>query len=71
MQQAIADGKIRSDLDIEQIVISINMFCFSTFSNIYTVSHLLGRDLSQKAELDKRAAHITDIITEYIFKGAE
>ena len=71
LQQAIADGKIRSDLDVEQIVISINMFCFSTFSNIYTVSHLLGRDLLQKAELDKRAAHITDIITEYIFKGAE
>lgn len=71
LREAVDDGKIRADLDVDQIVLSINMFCFSTFSNIYTVSHLLGKDLSQKAELDKRAAHITDIITEYIFKGAE
>lgn len=71
LRKAVDEGKIRADLDVDQIVLSINMFCFSTFSNIYTVSHLLGKDLSQKAELDKRAAHITDIITEYIFKGAE
>lgn len=69
LQGAVADGHIRAELDIEQIIISMNMFCFSAFSNIYTVSKLLGKDLSQKTELDKRAVHISDVICGYIFKG--
>lgn len=71
LENGISEGKIRPDLDVEQVVISVNMFCFSAFSNVYTVSRLIGRDLSQKKELDKRAEHITSIITDYIFAEKE
>jgi len=59
-------GIFRKDLDIDQTVLSLNMFCFSSFSNIYTVSKLLKKDLSTEAELTKRAEHIADVITKYI-----
>ena len=48
---------MRKDLNIEQTAMSINMFCFSAFSNINTISKLHDKDLSIKAELEKRADH--------------
>ena len=65
----IQKGIIRSDIDAYNTAMSINMFCFSAFSNVHTISALLGKDLSITEELKKRAEHITDIFTKYISKG--
>ncbi len=63
---AMEKGKIRRNLDIDQTVVSINMFCFSAFSNVHTLSRLLSRDLVCEIELRKRAAHIADVLIRYI-----
>ena len=67
LHKGIKSGVVRSDLDVEQTVMSMNMFCFSAFSNSNTVSKLLGKDLSAREELDKRANHIADVLIKYIF----
>lgn len=68
LNKGIESGALRSDLDVDQTVISLNMFCFSAFSNIHTISKLLNVDLSTKAEYEKRASHIEDILINYICK---
>lgn len=68
LRKGIKKGVIRKDLDIEQTIISFNMFCFSAFSNVYTISKLLGKDLSTKEELEERSIHITEVLLKYIFE---
>lgn len=66
--KGIEKGIIRSDIDIEQTAMSFNLFCFSAFSNVHTISKLLKKDLYTKEELRKRAEHIADIFTDYTIK---
>ncbi len=67
--KGIEKGVIREDLDVEQTAMSFNLFCFSAFSNIHTISKLLKKDLNTKEELHKRAHHIADVLTHYTIKG--
>ncbi len=66
LRKGMEQGIFRKDLEIEEMVLSINMFCFSYFSNIYTMSHIMGADFSGKEEMDKRCEHVTEIILKYI-----
>ena len=66
LRQGVDSGMIRTDLDIEQTAMSMSMFCFSAFSNIHTMSKLLGRDLNAQSEMQKRAEHVADVLTKYI-----
>lgn len=65
LNKGIEKGVIREDLDVEQTAMSFNLFCFSAFSNIHTVSKLLKKNLNTKKELKKRAEHIADVLTKY------
>ena len=67
--KGIEKGVIREDLDVEQTAMSFNLFCFSAFSNIHTISKLLKKDLNTKEELQKRAHHIADVLNHYTIKG--
>ena len=62
----IQNGTFRSDLDVENAVLSINMFCFSYFSNIHTMSHLLQRDLTSASAVMHYADYVTDMVLEYL-----
>lgn len=68
LHDGIEKGIFKDNLDIEETVVSINMFCFSYFSNIHTMAHIMNMDFSDKTEIDKRAKHVTDIILGYIIK---
>lgn len=67
--KGIEMGIIRDDIDIEQTAMSFNLFCFSAFSNVHTISKLLNKDLNTKQELTKRANHIADVLATYTLKG--
>lgn len=71
LRQGVKTGVFRKNLDTHQTAMSMSMFCFSAFSNIHTVSKLLGKDLSCAQELNKRAEHIADVLTKYILYGEE
>ena len=64
--RGIENGTFRSDLDVENAVLSINMFCFSYFSNIHTMSHLLQRDLTEPAAVARYADYVTDMVLQYL-----
>ena len=68
LEKGVLQKKIRADLDIEQTVMSMNMFCFSAFSNTGTISKILKKDLFSQQELKKRAEHIADVLEKYIFE---
>lgn len=68
INKGIKEGLIRSDVDVEQVVMSCNLFCFSAFSNVHTLSKLMKIDLTSDDELKKRSDHVADVISEYIIK---
>ena len=65
LRKGVEKGVFSKDLDIEQTAMSLNLFCFSAFSNVHTVSKVLGKDYSTEKELRKRADHIADVLTKY------
>ena len=66
LTSGIQTGVFRRDLDVENAVLSINMFCFSYFSNIHTMSHLMQHDLTAPAAVSRYASYVTDMVLEYL-----
>ena len=66
LREGVARGVFRSDLDIEQTVISVNLFCFSAFSNNKTLSALCGTSFDSEEALSTRAKHIADLLIRYV-----
>jgi len=65
---ASENGSLRNTIDAEDLVVSLNMFCFSYYSNIYSLSCLLDRELWSDREIDRHAALVSDMIWAYISK---
>lgn len=65
LQDGITNGEFCDDLDIDQVILSLNTFCFSYFSNKYTLPKVFGMP-AQDAK--KRKTHICDVILKYILK---
>lgn len=70
MRQTISKGKregiFRSDVDEEQVILSLITFSFSYFSNRYTLSKLLSTDLCSETALEKRVKHVTEILLKHM-----
>ena len=71
VRRGIREGVFRADVDPENTVLSVNMCCFSYFSNIHTMSHLLQKELTAPDAVRSYAAHITEMILRFIRKDAE
>ena len=59
-------GVFRSDVDEHQMVLSLMSFGFAYFSNAYTMSALLGRELTSRDDVIKRSEFIADMIVKYL-----
>ena len=57
-----ADGTLRGNVDPEQLWMTIISSIMFYFSNMFTISNLLDRDLSTKPELTKRKRFITQFV---------
>ncbi len=71
LKTGIEQGIFRKEPDIDEMVVSINMFCFSYFSNIHTMSQIMQMNLACPENLEKRCKHVTDIILTYLFDGGQ
>ena len=60
------EGVFRQDADEYQIVVSTMNFVFSYFSNIYTLSAILERDMKSPAEIIRRADFVSNMIIKYL-----
>lgn len=61
-------GLIRSDIDSEQILITLLTTTFAYFSNRYTLSKVLQYDLMDIQSIVKKSTDLADMITTYISK---
>ncbi|MBS7543115.1 TetR/AcrR family transcriptional regulator [Ancylobacter oerskovii] len=62
LDRGVAAGVFRAGVDPAQLWISIAGLSYFYFSNQFTLSVILDRNLQSKAELDERRAHVADLI---------
>ncbi|MBE7030975.1 MAG: TetR/AcrR family transcriptional regulator [Ruminococcaceae bacterium] len=68
LKQGIEQGVFKEDINIREVIISINMFCFSCFSNVYTMTDIMHIDFFNAEDLERRLEILTDMILNYILK---
>lgn len=61
-----SDGIFRSDVDTEQVILSLLTYSFSYFSNRYTLSKLLGRKIDTEESIKKRIDTVTEMFLRYL-----
>ncbi|MCL2751364.1 MAG: TetR family transcriptional regulator [Firmicutes bacterium] len=66
IEQGVKEKIFKPGIDISELTLSLNMFCFSYFSNIYTMSYLMDTDYKKPTELNKRRQYIVTLIVESI-----
>lgn len=70
MRRQIRRGKVMGlfsqEADEYHTVLSLMNYCFSYFSNIHTMSAILGKDLASPDEVEARAEYVADMIIKYL-----
>ncbi len=66
IRRGMACGAFCEEVDLEQILLSINMFCFTYFSNRYTATKALDITFDSMAHMEKRIQHVSDMILCYL-----
>ncbi len=61
-----AEGAFKPETDTEQVILSLLTYCFSYFSNRYTLSTLLGKKLDEDENINKRIEHVTGMFLSYL-----
>ncbi|MDD2361419.1 MAG: hypothetical protein PHH84_00435 [Oscillospiraceae bacterium] len=68
LENGIHQGVFREDLDVEETILSMNMFVFSYFANIYTMSKIMHCNYFEPERILKRADYLTDLLLNSIKK---
>ena len=68
LKQGIEDGVFKENTNPREIIISINLYCFSCFSNVYTMTHIMNIDFFNPEEMEFRLDTVTEMILNYIIK---
>jgi len=68
LDRGVEAGVLRGGIDPAQLWISIAGVSYFYFSNIFTLSVILNRDLQRDAETDMRRNHVADLILQSIRK---
>ena len=68
LKQGIEDGVFKEGTNPREIIISINLYCFSCFSNVYTMTHIMNIDFFNPEEMEIRLDTVTEMILSYIIK---
>lgn len=60
------DGSFKATMNTEQLVLSLLTYTFSYFSNRYTLSKLMGRNLDEDDNIRQRAENVTEMFLSYM-----
>jgi TetR/AcrR family transcriptional regulator len=63
-----AQGCFRLEVDTEQVILSLLTYTFAYFSNRYTLSKLLHKELFEDDNIKKRIETVTDMFLSYLQK---
>ena len=70
LQSGIDQGVFRSDCDAQDLFISLNGMGYFLLSNQYTLSVILGRNLSTPKALKRHEDHIVAVVLGYLRRAA-
>jgi len=62
-------GVFRPDAEEDQVLMTIFACTFNYFSNIHTMTRVMGCDLASDEQIARRAAQITEMLTCYLTAG--
>jgi AcrR family transcriptional regulator len=62
------EGTFNLEVDTEQVIVSLLTYCFSYFSNRYTLSKLLEKRLDNNDNISRRVEHVTSMFLSYLCK---
>lgn len=65
------EGRFRRDIDETQLLLTLFACCFNYFSNVYTMTRVLGADLMAEEQIQRRVDSITEMILTYILSDPE
>ena len=68
LKQGVREGIFFAGLDVDETVLSVNMFCFSYFSNQYTMAQIMKVDFQNPMVFQKRCDHVTDLLMTYLLQ---
>lgn len=72
LRQVINKGKeegiFNEEVDTEQVILSLLTYTFSYFSNRYTLSRLLNKEMDSEDNIRKRIENVTDMFLKYLMK---
>jgi len=60
------EGIFKSQIDSEQVILSLLTYTFSYFSNRYTLSKLVGRKLDNEENIKKRVEDVIEMFLSYL-----
>ena len=66
LKQGQEQGIFRENLDIKETAMTINMLCFSHFSNIHTMAQIMNVNYSDKKEITKRRDYVVEMVMNHI-----
>ncbi|NLC68421.1 MAG: TetR/AcrR family transcriptional regulator [Clostridiaceae bacterium] len=61
-----SDGIFRTDIYTEEVILSLLTYTFSYFSNRYTLSKLLGREIDTEESIKRRTDTVTEMFLRYL-----
>ncbi|MBE6611924.1 MAG: TetR/AcrR family transcriptional regulator [Ruminococcaceae bacterium] len=68
LERGMKEGVFRDDIDMDEVILSSQMFVYSYFSNTHTMSYIMDRDFLGEESVKKRCRHITEMILGHILK---
>ncbi|WP_255448360.1 TetR family transcriptional regulator [Telmatospirillum sp. J64-1] len=66
VERGAAAGVFRNDVDPAQLWISIVSLSYFYFSNVHTLSFVIGKDLQAQPALAERKAHVVGMVLDYL-----
>lgn len=66
--RGMTEGVFKTDIDTEQVILSLLTYCFSYFANRYTLSKLMATKLDDEENVSKRVQHVMDMFLTYLCK---
>ena len=70
LDEGVASGDFRADVDPVELYVSIAALCFFHLSNRHTLSVVFDRDMGSRAALSHRREHVVDVVMGFL-RGPE
>lgn len=69
VEDAEKEGRLMKSIDAKQLLLTLYACCFNYFTNMNTLSGIIGCDLMKEEEIEKRITAVTDLLIAYLEHG--